>query len=65
MCSDFGFGRMSGFFGHISFYHPHKAWYLLAALSIRNLDLAVGSKMMSYSFRDDLNVLQALPDNLH
>ena len=65
MCSDFGFGRMSGFFGHISFYHPHKVWYLLAALSIRNLDLAVGSRMMSYSFRDDLNVLQTLPDNLH
>ena len=65
MCSDFGFGRMSGFFGHISFYHPHKVWYLLAALSIRNLDLAVGSRMMGYSFRDDLNVLQTLPDNLH
>ena len=64
MCSDFGFGRMSGFFGHISFYHPHKVWYLLAALSIRNLDLAVGSRMMSYCFRDDLNVLQTLPDNL-
>ena len=46
ICSDFGFGRLSGFFGHISFYHPHKVWFLLAALSIRNLDLESGSKMM-------------------
>ena len=62
---DFGFGRLSGFFGHISFYHPHKVWFLLAALSIRNLDLDSGSKMMSYSFQDDLSVLQTLPDSLH
>ena len=56
------------FFGHIchiSFYHPHKVWFLLAALSIRNLDLDSGSKMMSYSFQDDLSVLQTLPDSLH
>ena len=65
ICSDFGFGRLSGFFGHISFYHPHKVWFLLAALSIRNLDLDSGSKMMSYSFQDDLSVLQTLPDSLH
>ena len=57
ICSDFGFGRLSGFFGHISFYH--------AALSIRNLNLDSGSKMMTYSFQDDLSVLQTLPDSLH
>jgi hypothetical protein len=65
ICSDFGFGRLSVFFWHISFYHPHKVWFLLAALSIRNLDLDSGSKMMSYSFQDDLSVLQTLPDSLH
>ena len=52
MCSDFGFGRMSGFFGHISFYHPHKVWYLLADFSLQNLDLAVGSRI----YNDELQL---------
>ena len=56
-CVDFGFGRLSGFFGDLNFSVPSRIWYLLVSLAIQNLERNLGDRI-SYSIREHLKTFR-------
>ena len=63
ICSEFGFSQLKGFYGMFCFSIPSRAWFLLAALSLKNLQRDFGSHSL-FSIRDELDHLALIPQSV-
>ena len=63
ICSEFGFSQLKGFYGMFCFSIPSRAWFLLATLSLKNLQRDFGSHSL-FSIRDELDHLALIPQSV-